>query len=177
MRRLLPGVLALCLALTACSGGEDEPAPTLEPLASSATPSPTGAAVPSEAAAATPDGAAEFARFYYESIEAGFQSRDASTVAELSAEGCEICQRYVDSIARLSERDERLEGNEITIREAVAPGDAGPTAVVTVVYDNTASRRFDAQGNVILEEPARENVVVELVLARVADSWQVEEVR
>jgi hypothetical protein len=176
--RLAPGLLALSLALSACSGGgEEEGSPTLEPLETTASPSATAEAVPSAAAAATPEGAAEFGRFFYKAIEQGFRSRDAATVREISADACDICQRYVASIERLADRDERLEGNDITVRDAASPGGAEGTTTVTVIYDNTASKRFDAQGRVIFEEPARQGVIVELVLIREATSWTVQEVR
>lgn len=177
--RLAPVVLALCLAVAGCSDDGGAAGPTLPPITESPSeaPTPTAVTVPSEATAATPEGAAEFGRFFYEAVEAGFRQRDASMLETISAPTCEICQRYIASIKQLAEKNERLEGNAIDVTDSVSPEGDGRSTTVTVFYNNTASRRFDASGQLIVEEPARENVVVELVLERPATTWVVQEVR
>lgn len=168
--RLVPGVLALCLALAACSGGEGEPAPTLEPLAESATPTPTAPAVPSEAAAATPEGAAEFVRYFFDRVETAYAERDPSLIEPLVDEACAPCQRVIDAVTRLRDEEARVEGYRIDVVEAASPA-ASETASVTTLLNFSEFVRTDASGSVTRNEPARAGVVQELQLIRSGETW------
>lgn len=181
----LAGVLAASLVLAGCSNDADgDPAPSLAPVTPSSSASPSATAgggatdVPAEAQAATPEGAAAFGRFFYDSVEQSFRTLDASTLRAISDPACEICMRYINSVESFARDGYTVEGNDITITDAIAPaGDMSQEARATVFYRNTAGRVLDASGAVVLEEPARDNVVVELVLERADESWTVTEVR
>lgn len=63
-------VLAVLTVLTVgCSdGGDGQTSPPLPPITDTPSTTPTAAAVPSEAKAATPEGAAEFVRFWFDTL-------------------------------------------------------------------------------------------------------------
>ncbi|MFP5219010.1 MAG: DUF6318 family protein [Actinomycetes bacterium] len=168
-------MLLVVLGLTACSDDEEPPS-TLPPV--SASPSETAAAgeVPEEAQEATREGAAEFGRFFYETVEASFQDLDTKALRAISDPSCEVCQRYIDSIDGFAKAGQRVEGNDITIIDVVAAPVEGATASATVIYNSTAGRVVDGSGRVVLEEAARTNVVADMVLRRDGDSWVVTEV-
>lgn len=171
--RLVPGVVVLSLGLTACSGAEDDaPAPTLEPLATSASPSPSAAAVPSEAAAATPEGAAEFVRYFFGQVEAAYEQRDPTLIEPLVDARCAPCQRVIDAVTRLRDEDAQVQGYRIEVVEAASPT-AGQTANVTALLNFGEFVRTDSAGAVTREEPARVGVVQELQLVRSGATWTV----
>lgn len=168
-------VVGLCLA--ACSDDPREPSalPTLGPSPSASTavePTPTGIDAP------TPEGAGAFARHWYAEIEAAFATRDPERVVVLSDPACEVCLRYVQSVRKLRDNDERVDGYAIEVLAAESPAGAGQggSARVTAVYKTSGATRYAADGSVILEEPPYDLIEEELLLVRDGDSWKVQEV-
>jgi hypothetical protein len=177
VRRLTAAALGAAVLLAGCGGGEDEgPAATLPPVTADPTPSATAAGeVPPAAQEATPEGAAEFGRYFYETIDRAFKTLDTTELEAISAPECEVCQRYVTSIRGIAAEGQRVEGYDITVTEALAPGETGEaqTAQATVIYDSTLGRIVAASGEVVLEEPARTQVVSSLQLMRGEAGWTV----
>lgn len=176
--RTVAGVLALTAALAGCSG--DPQAPSTLPSLSSApsAASPSASPSPSGINAPTPEGASAFARYWYAEIQAAFANRDPDRLRVLSAPGCVACDQYVRSVTRLRDENERVDNYRIEIVAAEAPALAdASTAEVTVVYNTDGATRYDSQGNVVREDPARQLVEQTLILSRSGSSWKVAEVR
>lgn len=117
--RLATALLVLSVGAAACSSEDPEAGPTLPPIteAPSATPEP----VPSEATAATPEGAAEFVRHFYTQVELAYREREPRYVADLSAQDCRACERFISSLTQLRKEGQRAEGVTYDIVGAEAP--------------------------------------------------------
>ncbi len=178
--RIRVSVVALTMlcAVSACADELEKP-PTLPGVtpAPSASASPSASPAPREIAAPDAAGASAFGRYFYEQIEVGFATRDPGTVSSLSSPECVICKRYIDSITNLRDNGERVDDYTIAVIAADAPAISGDTARVTVVYNDSASTRKNAQGAVLDSEEGREKVAAELILRRSGQSWIVTEVR
>jgi hypothetical protein len=131
--------------------------------------------VPDEAQSATPQGAADFGRFYWEAIGRAFKTLDTSQLEAVSSPECEVCQRYITSIQGIAAAGQRVEGNEITVTDAVAPDGESEVTQATVFFSATAGRVVAADGSVVVEEPARPQSVSSVELRRSGDSWLVVE--
>lgn len=175
--RSVAAALLLGLALTACSDDAGEPSvlPSLDasPTSTTSAPEPT----PTGINAATPEGAAEFARYFYSQVELAYKQRDPEIVSRLSAPGCVACERFVASIARLRDNNERSEGLVYGILFAQAPGNDGTEARVDVIYSGPEVVRYDAQGQEINREAAAVNAEEQVNLVRSeAGTWLVAEI-
>ena len=169
----------LCAVLLAGCSSESERPTTLPPVsaAPSASASAAASVVPVKAQAETPEGAAAFARFWYEEIGRAFADKDPEIIRRLSAPGCETCGLFVSSLTKLRQNDERTTAVIYDIVFAEAPAIDGSEARVDVVYDSPAIKRYDASGKIIREEPAVEGFAETLVLDRSSGRWLVSEVR
>lgn len=177
--RPLPAALVLVLSLAACSDDPGDPS-TLPTLSSTpaATSSPSPEPTPTGINAPTPEGAGEFVRHWYAEIEAAFSAKEPERLEVLSDASCQVCQRYIQSIRKLRDNDERVEGYKITVVAAESPAGAGEdgTARVTAVYRTSGAVRYAADGSVLLEEPPFDLIEEELLLTRDGSSWKVKEV-
>lgn len=164
----------LVVALLAGCSQDDPPASTLPPLSVAPSPSaPSAEPVPSAAQAATPQGAGEFARYFYEQVEQAFVDRDPERVRRLSAPGCRTCADFIESLTRLRDNGERVDGAVYDILAAEAPSSNGETTTVTVIYNGPPVVRYAADGTIIAEEPEVRFMEEELVLVRAAGAWLV----
>jgi len=176
--RTVAGVAVLgMLALAGCSSSSADTPQALPSLSASPSPSAVPSTVPTGKDAATPEGAAAFVRFFYSEISRGFAERDPSIVSRLSAPTCKTCKLYVDSIAEIRDKNERLRGGGFKILYAVAPNDTAPTARVDVQYDFARADFVDAAGKVIQTTPAMKGVEEELALIRSGPSWRIATVK
>jgi len=166
----------LVVALLAGCSQDEPPASTLPPLSVAPSPSATSAEpVPSAAQAATPQGAAEFARFFYGQVAAGFQTQNPDLVAEISLPTCESCQRYIQSIADVKRDALRVEGGDFEITFASAPALEDPQkARVDVGWDFSSVAYFDVANNQVDSGPAVTGVEETMLLQRRGGSWVVE---
>ena len=172
MRVGVAGVL-LALLASAC-GGSSESGPRVLPSVSvSPSASASASAVPTGINAPTAQGAADFVRFFYAEITRAFAERDPSIVSALSLPSCKTCKLYIDSIASIRAKNQRVEGGGFRITFAVAPGDAGATATVDVGFDFGAARIVDAGGRVVRSDPAQPRQEDQVALHRVGDVWRV----
>lgn len=174
--RLVTALLVLSLGAAACGGEEPAAGPTLPPVTEAPSPTPEVEAVPGEAAEATPEGAAEFARFFYAEVARGFQTANPDLVSELSADDCQTCLQYIDSIQAVKEQGWRAEGGDFDILFAVAPAIEGDTATVDVGWNFAPVNYLDTDGNVAETGPPVDGVEEQLTLARNGESWQVTEI-
>lgn len=170
-RALLPAgllvLLAGCSGPGAGRGNQPHVLPALHELPASA---------PTEAAArdvGTPAGAEQFVRFWYSEITRAWAARDPQVVARLSAPGCQVCRRYIDSMTEARTKGQVLSPVtfELTLVESEAV-DAG-VARVSVIYDGPAITRTDADGREVTLEPAVKGAQTDVELVRHGRSWLV----
>jgi hypothetical protein len=176
LRPLFAPVLAAAL-LTACSSESEEPK-ALPPVTTSPTvaASEPADAVPPAAQEQTPEGAAEFARFFYAEVRRAFIEKDPEIIRRLSAPGCEACDRFVASLTKLRDNNERTSDFAFEIVVAEAPASDGPEARVDVIYNSPTIQRYNASGEVIYEEPAAQGAEIQMTLTRAPEGWLVQEV-
>ena len=166
-----PVLVALCAAaaLTACSS-ETEPRP-LPPLPS---PSATAALpVPPEATPETPQGAAAFARYYLDLMNAAFASGDSSAVKAVTSQECEGCQNLIGAIERGDEPGETVTGGDYDVIFAEAPPVENGDVVVELRYalSEVEVRKADGTVEKIPAEPA---VDAQMRLLRTDGGWLVQ---
>jgi hypothetical protein len=175
---ILAGVLGV-LVLSACDGSSaDEPPilPSLSASPSASSSAPT--AMPTGRDAPTAQGAAEFAKYFYSQIETAFATRDPSLVSGLSAPGCTSCRQYVQSLTKLRNNNERVEGFDIVVSAAIAPASTTPVETrVDVVWSYGGAKRYDAEGRLIREEPPTKGIEEQVNLVRLGNSWRVAEIK
>ena len=129
--------------------------------------------MPPSAQAQTPQAAAAFARFFYAEIGKAFGERDPARVEALSDPTCEACRLFIDSIAELRDKNQRVTPVNFEIVLAEAPGLEGEQARVDVIYNLAPVQTTDASGKQIAEDPGAQNREVQLTLVRAGTSWLV----
>ncbi|MBK5305086.1 MAG: hypothetical protein JJD92_00205 [Frankiaceae bacterium] len=178
--RALALTLAAVAALSACGGSDGEPQ-TAPPVSSSpvsaASPTPAADDVPAEAKAATSAGAEAFARFFYAQTVRAFETKNPDLIKDISAPGCESCERYVQSVAQLRDNNERIENYVVTVTLAVAPAVTGEAVRVDLTYSLPEAVRYDASGKVLAREGPFKRVDVQMNLVRSGDTWLVEQAK
>lgn len=174
--RALVLTLAAAFAVSACGGSSGAQPRTLPDVSTSPTASPTAdvtaPAVPAEAQAATSAGAEGFARFFYAQLVAAFDRKDPELIRAMSASGCESCDRYIRSLTKLRDNNERVEGFTVAVVDAVAPAVEGDKARVDVSWMTPdVAVRYDANGKVIFRDGPYKRVDDEFKLLRHGNSW------
>lgn len=178
--RVLAGLVAVVLPLTACSGDEPEdPAATLPPV--TATPSPTAAAgeVPDEATEPTPEGAAEFASYFAVAVPEAYKARDPELIRKLSAADCETCQRYINSIETITRRGADINDSySVEVLDAVAPTlEPGAASTQVTLFLKIGDFVVTApDGSELAREAADDQVVQDFSLVRGPDGWLIQEI-
>src|SRR5690242_17925952 len=110
MRALALTLAAAVAALSACAGSSGEPQtapPVSTSPASALSPSPAAGEIPAEAKVANSAGAEAFAKFFYTQVKLAYQAKNPDLVRAISAAGCASCERYVQSITKLRDNNER----------------------------------------------------------------------
>ncbi len=170
-------VVAVCAALAAGCSSDPQLPSTLPALTGDPSAVPTVSPLPSAISAPTPEGATEFARYFYAQVEQAYTRRDPALISRLSAPGCKACERFVTSVTRLRDRDERTEGLVYNISFAQAPATDGKEARVDVIYSGPEVVRYDSQGQVVNREPAAVNTEEQVNLIRSpSGGWLVAEI-
>lgn len=165
------GLLCLALTVVGCSAGDQEPDP-LPPVTTS-SPSPVDLPMPSEAAAETPEGAAAFARYYFEMLNHAFRTGDAGGVKRLSEPGCEGCNNLIGAIEKEGKPGERVEGGDYSIVYAESPPIENGDVVVEVRYALAEVLVTATDGRVIETIPANPGIDAQLRLIRNGETWLV----
>ena len=161
------GVL-VALALGGCSGIlAVDPTPSPTP---SATPSPSYS-VPAEARAHTPEGAAAFARFYYQQLNRSYTQPAAHLLPPLGASTCEACASYNEFTKGLVDRGERVDPAPVEmVKVIVKKGSTSDRAIVEVQMRQVAAKVLDAKNAVVTtQEPKEYSVVLEILWE--GDRW------
>lgn len=170
--RIRGALTALCVmvALVGCS---DDPEPRTLPPITSASPSPSVVPMPSEAAAETPEGAAAFARYYLELMNAAFAAGDATEVRRVSDPGCGGCNNLIGAIEEPQKEGERVEGGDYVIGFAEAPPVEAGDVIVQLRYSLEEVRVYAPDGQLLRRKNAVPDVDAEMRLLRRGASWVV----
>lgn len=124
-RRRLAGLCCLpLLAITGCSGGEEEPQPIIRSDTASESPeSPSAQPSKKPWEKRTKAGAVAFVKHWVDVFNEAGATGDTSELREISAAGCKSCLGYAGMIDNLYESGGHLRSDGWTVREAgVAPG-------------------------------------------------------
>jgi hypothetical protein len=179
--RALALTLAAVAALSACGGSSSGRPQTLPPVSASpapvTSPTPAAAAVPAAAQAATSAGAEAFARFVYTQIKLAFETKNPDLVRAISAPGCASCDRFVNSITKLRDNNERVENFGMNVMFAVSPAVTGETTRVDVSWSSPEMIRYDASGKVLTREGPFRRVDDQMNLVRKGDGWLIAQLR
>jgi hypothetical protein len=179
-------------ALVGCSGDEREPstlpplpsakAPSAPPSAPTSTPgalSPASAEpLPSEAQAPTPAGAAAFARYFFEQVNAAYTLGRPELIANLSDDGCGSCASVAKDVARLVGVGHSVDGQryKLSVAEA-APADAEGRVVVDFRFDADPYIERDARKRIVREFPSEPSQDGQVALAQQGGQWLVQAIR
>lgn len=158
------------LALVACSS---DPEPDPLPPVPTSSPSPVVLPLPSEAAAATPQGAAAFARYYFDLINQGLTSGNASQARAVSDSGCGGCQNLIGAIEEEPTPGERIQGGLFKILSAESPPLEAGTVIVELQYSVSEVQVLDVNGGTLRTTPASGPSNGQIRLKRTGQSWMV----
>lgn len=166
VRRSLTALVLLAL-LVGC--GSSPPPAALPPV-------PTASAavvVPAAAEPATPRGAEAFTRFWYAEITRAWAELDPSIVQRLSAPGCRVCQRYVESMTEVKRAGQTVDPVTFDLAFVEAQGISANRTRVLVIYSAPVTRVYDRSGRVVRTEAAIRRGQDTLELQRQGQSWRV----
>lgn len=171
--RIRGAAAALCLvaALGACG---DDPEPRTVPPVPSASPSVSVVALPSEAAAETPEGAAAFARYFFEVVGAAFASADPAALQAVSAPGCGGCDALITSVKELQEQGRKRVGGTYVLKSVAAPPVEAGDVTLEISYERAAGQVVDASGRVYASAAPVPPTNAQLRLIRRGSSWVVQ---
>lgn len=168
--RIAAASVATVISLAGCSA-DDGPGPTvLASRTASARPSPSAPAAPS---ALTPQGAADFARYFFDVVETAYLTGSTATLKSLSTPECVACSRYVQSIESVYGHGGKFVGGDFNIRFAEAPAFEGAKSTVSVLVDITRTDELAADGAVVKSDPPQSRVEGNLDLTKSTGSWRV----
>jgi hypothetical protein len=180
MRALALTLAATAALVSACGGSSGEPQtapPVSTSPASASSPTPAAGDVPAEAKAATSAGAEAFAKFFYTQVKLAYQTKNPELVRAISAQGCVSCNRYIDSVTKLRDNNERMDDYVLSVLLAVAPAVTGNSARVDVSWSSPQVIRYDAAGKVLSREGPFTRVDDEFQLVRDGNRWLVAQVK
>lgn len=183
--------MGLCLALVSCSSSPGNPAPRAAPTPTAPsltgptpTPSATGVVsatptaapppvvVPSNARPATPQGAAAFARYYFQQVSRAFTRADGTALTELSDPACGTCRNYIAAAASLRQRAQHVDGDVIQVVNVESPPVTGAYAFVTVSALVPAHRIVRNDRSLVEALPAGGKLQMILVLHATPIGWR-----
>ena len=176
--RLLTPLLLVAALAAGCGEDQEQPQalPSVAVTTATTAPSPTSAPVPTEAQAETPQGAAAFARHWFDTLNAAAQTGQTGDLRALGYPGCEACNNFAESIDVLYTDGGGIRGGVFTVVAAESPDDVDVAeATVTVVYDVTPTEQLAKDGSVDRQIEALQKVEGEMTLVRGAGGWLVRE--
>lgn len=170
--------MAACLAASLVACSDDSEPRTLPPVPSASSPT-ASVPMPSEAAAATPEGAAAFARYFFDVVvDEAYAALDAARVEALSTDACDSCKNIVDDVQRLRSAGLSVAGERFKIAFAEAPPpDVDGSVVVDFRFTSDPYVERGADGGVIRQEPAQVDQDAQVKLVRRGSAWAVEAIR
>lgn len=143
---------AALVALTACSSTPAADKPATLPSLNAGT---AAALSPTASAASAAQSAANFARDYYQTLNAASQTGDTREMRRLSAAQCASCIRLADSIDGSRQRGEKLTGGQYSVVSVTLPVISGNATTVTVMYTFSRLVVTNAAGSPIRTLAAR----------------------
>ena len=168
------GVVAALTVSVALAGCSDDPEPRTLPPVESASPTPSVVPMPSEAAAETPEGAAAFARYFFDVVvNDGFSDSDSTRLRVLSHPECGGCNNLIEAVEEDVAPGERIEGGLFDVIFAEAPPVEAGDVIVDLRYAVSELRVLDEDGKVVRRTPAEAAIDAQLRLIRRGSGWVV----
>ena len=171
LRALCVGI-GLGVLLAGCAS-DPEPEPLPPVAAPSASPSLPVVPLPAEATPATAQGAAAFARYYFDLVNAGLSTADSAAVREVSDDGCGGCRALIGAIEEEPHPGERVQGGLFEVLFAESPPLVAGGVIVDLQYKVTEVRVLDLRGKVLRRTPATAPTSGQLRLTHNGDGWTV----
>lgn len=165
---------AALLTLAGCGGDDSqESSETAKPVASSEPvakkTADTAAAVPSEAKKQNNAGAVAFVKYYFEQVNAGFDTGEYANLVTLSDAGCIVCRSTVGDIA-FAYSQGKIEGGKVKISDVKAENTKGDLTSVSMQYETEKYTEVDADGDLLFSVAERDLAFV-VQLKWVEDHW------
>lgn len=161
-------MLCVMAALVGCS---DDPEPRTLPPITSASPSPMVVPLPPEAAAETPEGAAAFARYWFEALEAALATGDVSQLRGLSGQACSSCTNLIGAAEDVAAQGQSIQGAGFSVDFAEAPPVEHGVVVVELRYRRDGGRLLNSHGEVVSQIAAEGPINAQMRLTRRGESW------
>lgn len=128
--------------------------------------------MPSEAAAETPEGAAAFARYYFDVVvNASFVEGDSALLRSLSHAKCDGCNNLIEAVDEEVAPGERIEGGIFDVIFAEAPPVEAGDVIVDLRYAVSELRVLNADGKILRRTPADNAIDAQLRLLRQGPGW------
>ena len=175
---------ALVLTVAGCSGsGSDQPK-VLPPVPSATvavTPTPTTTAlpmvVPSAAVPATPQGAAAFARFYFDRLNEAFRQASPSLTHSFVDPACKTCANFTAAVNRVHIAGDHVVGQVFSVVSAEAAPPSQGFVLVDMFVDLPSTSQVNASGKVVDVSAKQPRLHYSVFLRRVATHWLVRAVQ
>lgn len=167
---VLAGVVAVCLALTACGPGPGAAAPSgattsAAPVSSPPTPDPrptpassTGAArnlprpeLPAIAKQNTKEGFAAFTQYWLDTVTYGLETGDSGPLKEISLPDCKMCTGYIERAETAKSKGEWNVGPKWTVSSFSTDMrlDVNRTALGYFILGESASSQYGPEGQLV----------------------------
>jgi len=155
--------------LTASCAGSDPGGSGRTAPAALGTAAPT---VPAAARAATPEGAAAFARYFFEVYDHAFRTSDTTALRSVCTPDCTFCRLVTTIVDSAREKGTHVEGGRTIVTAADArPGSTTGWTLLTVHYDTEASRTLTRSGAVETQAPANPGQRLNVAVSWTGDHW------
>lgn len=176
--------VVLSLAVGACSSGvADEssaatsrPVATAQPTATAGETVPAPPEMPAEAKEMTAEGAAAFAKHYFEVADYAYATGDVAPLKALVVEECSACLAAITDIEDVYSKGGRFQGVDATITSAAAPPPDDQGTIVSVVMSESASSVVRADGSIESETSATRDIGANVFTLRTPQGWKVFEI-
>ena len=167
------GLVAVCASVALAGCTEEAAAPPPLPSAARSSPTPVALPVPPEATPETPQGAAAFARYYFDLVNEAFDAGDATAVRGLSDPGCDGCNNLIKAIEKEDKPGERIEGGDFEVLFAESPPVEDGDVIVDLRYGVSELRVVGEDGQILRTTPAEPGIDAQLRLMREGQLWMV----
>lgn len=176
--------VVLVLAAGGCSAGAtQEPSPTTsrsvvteQPTATASETVPAPPEMPAEAKEMTAEGAAAFAKHYFEVADYAYATGDVEPLRRLVADDCSACLALIAEIEDVYRDGGRFQGVDAVITSAVAPPPDEQGTIVSIVMSESASAVVQADGSIESETAATQDVGISVFTLRTPQGWRIFEI-
>jgi hypothetical protein len=168
--RALTPLIGLALISACSSSSNPRVLPTLTPTRN-ASGTTLSVAVPARAKSATSVGAAEFVRFYFETLNQAYRQGERFPLADLSAPTCKSCANFARIADKLAKAGYRYGGPTFTEIDVQAPPLQHDSSFVTFTCLLPARDKLDSSGNIVGHYPAEKRLTMTVTTVRSGDGW------